>query len=170
MKKGSTFGKQTTSTLVIVDRGNKATSTTVSKFNTDIISEDELKSLKSTNYSNGNPIINPEKSIGNSILYEILYRVKSSKSKYILAWISIRSWENEDEIFFSLPEFDNSKFKFDKFIESYHDEPEVTVGMYTCRKCGSKETISASKQTRSADEPETVRVECLFCSFTWTMK
>lgn len=41
-------------------------------------------------------------------------------------------------------------------------------GFYTC-KCGSKKTSYYQQQTRGADEPMTVFIECLDCHNKWKM-
>lgn len=43
-------------------------------------------------------------------------------------------------------------------------------GIYSCRKCGSKETISIEKQVRSADEPATVLVSCIHCKHVFRIQ
>lgn len=45
----------------------------------------------------------------------------------------------------------------------------VVEGVNTCHKCGSKKTISYSKQTRSADEGTTVFCCCYICGNKWKM-
>jgi DNA-directed RNA polymerase subunit M/transcription elongation factor TFIIS len=40
----------------------------------------------------------------------------------------------------------------------------VVKGMFKCKKCGSDELIPEPKQTRAADEGETLFVECCNCS------
>jgi len=61
--------------------------------------------------------------------------------------------------------WNHSKFKevvdAQKEIFSYIENPyEVIDGMFNCPKCGSKKTISYSKQTRSADEGMSTFVFC----------
>lgn len=44
---------------------------------------------------------------------------------------------------------------------------EAVKGLFKCTKCGSEETISSQKQTRSADEPMTIFITCLKCGKKW---
>lgn len=52
----------------------------------------------------------------------------------------------------------------DEFIENPF---EVEEGVLQCSKCGSKRTISYSKQTRSADEPASTIATCIKCKNKW---
>ena len=40
------------------------------------------------------------------------------------------------------------------------EEDEYTCDMFTCGKCGTQKTKYYTKQTRSADEPETIFITC----------
>jgi DNA-directed RNA polymerase subunit M/transcription elongation factor TFIIS len=40
---------------------------------------------------------------------------------------------------------------------------ERKLGLYKCKKCGSRETNFSQFQSRSADEGMTTRIECLLC-------
>ncbi len=40
-------------------------------------------------------------------------------------------------------------------------------GGFKCRRCGSDKTQYQQKQTRSADEPMTVFIECMACGKRW---
>lgn len=52
----------------------------------------------------------------------------------------------------------------DDFIENPF---QVEEGVLECYKCGSKRTISYTKQTRSADEPASVIATCINCKNKW---
>jgi hypothetical protein len=58
----------------------------------------------------------------------------------------------------------NSFFEEDDFIENPF---QVEEGVLECYKCGSKRTISYTKQTRSADEPASVIATCINCKNKW---
>ena len=47
--------------------------------------------------------------------------------------------------------------------------PKISEGVVACRRCGSKKTLSSTKQTRSGDEPITVTVVCQDCGARWQM-
>lgn len=44
-----------------------------------------------------------------------------------------------------------------------------TTDLYQCKKCKEKKCISWQMQTRSADEPMTIFVQCTICSYTFKM-
>lgn len=134
------------------------------------ISTIQIEILKGLRYTTGDEMINPTKGIGNDLLYEILNRLKLGVKFDSLVIFFQANWDNEDEAYFALPDFDDARYAYNKWIESYHDEREVAEGVYTCPKCKGKETFSVSKQTRSADEPETVKVICTNCQNSWTFK
>jgi len=45
----------------------------------------------------------------------------------------------------------------------------ITTDLYKCKKCGSNKCISWQMQTRSADEPMTIFVECTICGNRFRM-
>lgn len=169
-RQGGTFQNVGPTTVRLTNISNKITGVTPitpTNYN-DIITPDQLNLLKSLRYIDGRYIINPEMQIGKELLYEVLYRVsKGVPFDLIFQFFQSDRWNNEDDIYFNLPEFNASKYQYIKYIESYHDEKEITEGIYTCPKCQSKETIGMSKQTRSSDEPETVKVVCTNCQHGW---
>ena len=46
-----------------------------------------------------------------------------------------------------------------------HDK--VTSGVYKCGKCGCDKTKQHEMQTRSADEPMTIFINCVECEYSW---
>ena len=69
-------------------------------------------------------------------------------------------------------QFDSFKFKNNK--EDLDEENrfimnpfEVEEGVLECSKCGSKKTLSYSKQMRGGDEGTTVMATCVNCHNSW---
>ena len=52
-------------------------------------------------------------------------------------------------------------------LDNFRRKKSTAKGLYTCRACGSKETVSVEKQLRSADEPMTLIITCVVCGKTW---
>ena len=48
-----------------------------------------------------------------------------------------------------------------------HDLDTVPDGAFQCSKCKSKKTTYTELQTRSADEPATLYIQCMACSKRW---
>lgn len=53
-----------------------------------------------------------------------------------------------------------------KQIEEKNKERETTT-LYKCSKCKKRKCVTEEKQTRAADEPATIFVECLECGNKW---
>ena len=47
--------------------------------------------------------------------------------------------------------------------------PIYTTDQFTCSKCKHNKCKTYSLQTRSADEPTTIFVNCINCDNTWRM-
>lgn len=60
-----------------------------------------------------------------------------------------------------------AKQKKELEMEANKAKDQEYEGIFTCRKCKSKKTTYYQLQTRSADEPMTVYVECKNCSNRW---
>jgi DNA-directed RNA polymerase subunit M/transcription elongation factor TFIIS len=48
-------------------------------------------------------------------------------------------------------------------LDALKEKEKGVTGVFHCPRCGSDKSRSARKQTRSADEPETIFVTCLAC-------
>ena len=49
----------------------------------------------------------------------------------------------------------------------YTKKPEVFTDEYKCHKCKTRKCTYYELQTRSADEPMTIFVNCLNCKYKW---
>ena len=81
---------------------------------------------------------------------------------------SLRRFTSLDDWTWNRPSM--SEIKNQAFIaeEGLKNKPvEAVKGLFKCTKCGSEETISSQKQTRSADEPMTIFITCLKCGKKW---
>lgn len=167
-RQGGTFQHIGPTTVKLTTASLKVATPQVVQINYgDVIELNQLETLKTLRYNDNREMINPSKGVGNELFYEILYRLKSGiPFESLLSFLNAK-WKDEDDAYFSFSEFDAARYMYIKFIESYHDEKEITEGIYTCPKCKSKETFSMSKQTRSADEPETTKVVCTNCTHSW---
>ena len=95
-------------------------------------------------------------------LYETIWLIKERGYEEALDFIT------KDDIFEN-PLLDKAKQKFYTDMNIYKTRVEVEAGE-KCRKCGSVETISVTKQTRSGDEISSIKIICLNCRFRWTVQ
>ena len=105
-------------------------------------------------------LINPK-----SILYKktIIKKLKNKTLSYY-DLIHFKPWElcNEEWKTFVDEQNANDKIIMDK-------TPIFTTTQFTCSKCKNNECKTYSLQTRSADEPTTIFVNCIKCDNTWRM-
>jgi len=53
-----------------------------------------------------------------------------------------------------------------KEIEEHKKSNQATSSVYKCTKCKERKSVITQKQTRSADEPATLYIECKSCGYT----
>lgn len=154
-------------------------STKLNPFEKLLIDNPQIRSyynqLKEIKYNTGKLVFEAPMSPGTSeVLYNILYKIKTyfnankvSEIEALMENFLKGDFSTDDQMFYSFDEFEVPRYKYNKQIESYFDKREIETGLYTCKKCQSKETVSEEKQTRARDEGETVRVICLACGNAW---
>jgi len=79
--------------------------------------------------------------------------------------LAMKPWEMKPELWEAA--FDAVAKRELRNSEYNPDPATVPDGAYTCGKCKSKKTSFYMVQTRSADEPSTVFVQCLMCRTRW---
>lgn len=105
-------------------------------------------------------ILHPESKLYNINLVE---NVKSEKiSVYEL--INLKPWDLCKDIWKDIIEEQN---KTDKIVMD--KTPIYTTDQFVCSKCKNNKCKTYSLQTRSADEPTTIFVNCIKCDNTWRM-
>ncbi len=110
------------------------------------------------------------KSVYNSKIQDIYYNLNPLNSPTLL----IRILKKEipiDKIPFASPEELNPTswekiIKKRDFIE-HKKNNMATSDAYECRKCKQRKCKVYSLQTRSADEPMTIFVQCEVCNYSW---
>ena len=105
-------------------------------------------------------IINPKSSVYNKVI------VDDIKKKRIKPYdlINNNPWELYTEHWKEIVDEQN---KTDKIV--IDKTPIFTTTQFTCSKCKNNECKTYSLQTRSADEPTTIFVNCIKCNNTWKM-
>jgi len=110
------------------------------------------------------------KSVYNSKIQDIYYNLNPLNSPKLLISILKRELPLE-KIPFASPEELNptsweSIIKKRNFIE-HKKNNMATSDAYECRKCKQRKCKVYSLQTRSADEPMTIFVQCEVCNYSW---
>lgn len=110
------------------------------------------------------------KSIYKSKIQDIYYNLSPMNSPTLLASILNKKitlnhipYMNPEEL---NPNCWNSIIKRRDFIE-YKKNNMATSDAYECRKCKQRKCKVYSLQTRSADEPMTIFVQCEVCNYSW---
>tara|TARA_Y100000741_G_C18245801_1_gene555496 strand:- start:824 stop:1288 length:465 start_codon:yes stop_codon:yes gene_type:complete len=124
------------------------------------------------NYSENNKIIYMNKL---KYLFELLHPesklyntnlIKNIKSEKISVYdlINLKPWDLCKDIWKDIIEEQN---KTDKIVMD--KTPIYTTDQFVCSKCKNNKCKTYSLQTRSADEPTTIFVNCIKCDNTWRM-
>ena len=145
----------------------------INLFNTFIKSKsDHLFEEQLFHYSNNNvnkylekakylfELFNPKSTQYNKILVSKLKKNKITPNDLI----HLQPWELCKEHWEQILEEQN---KTDKIV--IDKTPTFTTTKFTCSKCKNNECKTYSLQTRSADEPTTIFVNCIKCDNTWKM-
>lgn len=105
-------------------------------------------------------VINPKSSVYNKSVVNDIKKKKLTPYQFI----NYQPWELYTEHWKDIVEEQN---KTDKII--IDKTPVFTTTQFTCSKCKNNECKTYSLQTRSADEPTTIFVNCIKCNNTWKM-
>ena len=134
--------------------------------------QDKIGTLMSTSLSNGEQILGQSPHFDYEILDFVFSRVRRNNKQqnqekilnYLLRLFRKKP-ERREDILFDLVVFKDERSKNIKEVESYLQSAEPEENVFECSKCGSKKTTITSDQTRSADEPMTVKIHCGACGF-----
>lgn len=69
----------------------------------------------------------------------------------------------------SLPSLEINRINFNIEKDIFRNKPLLGKGLFKCKWCKSNNTEDYELQTRSADEPSTVKVNCRDCGKQWKM-
>ena len=98
----------------------------------------------------------------NNSLYEAMEYYNETKSI-----VDTFRYINNGETVWEHKNFDDLKIKQKEHDDFILNPFEVSEGVLECNNCGSKQTISSTKQTRSGDESMTVFAYCVKCNSSW---
>lgn len=136
-----------------------------------LVTQEQAITLTSLRFSNGEVVMEPSDkyfsyeivNMLNKINYEVVYNFLSTD------WIGVfgNIPDIRRKILFDNPLLSSAKDKQLLDMEIFRRRIDVVEGGVKCKKCGSDNTISMEKQTRSADEPMTIMVTCQQCRHHW---
>ena len=136
----------------------------------ELVSDSEAKTLSELKFKSGENILTFQ---DKNFLYEIVWlldKVGYEKTYNFLStdWEKVFGTQNiRKKMLFENPLLAPARDQFLLYMEVFKSKLEVSAGE-KCKKCGSENTISISAQTRSADEAQTIKIQCLDCKFRWT--
>lgn len=126
----------------------------------------DLTELRRLRYTSKEPILDPVE-LDEEVTYYIANLISKDGSVNTLEYLKNHQFKDRFELLTDDAAYNISKVAMELELETYYVPFEVEAGMYVCPRCKSNKTISLNKQTRSADEGETIRVTCTECSFAW---
>ena len=138
---------------------------------TPLVDYNQALSLESLKFQRGDNILTLE---DRPFVYEIVEMLTAFDFTIVYNFLNA-GWEKvfgsetdlRRKIIFENPLLEKSKDKMAMDMEIYRSKVEVAMGAYNCKKCQSSETLTVSRQIRSADEPATIMVSCLQCQHKW---
>jgi DNA-directed RNA polymerase subunit M/transcription elongation factor TFIIS len=132
--------------------------------------KDRIGSLLSATLEDGEHILGQSPYFDYEIVDFVFARLRRDKSeenqKKIVNYLFRlfrHGYSKREDILFDLVMFKNQKAKNVDEAESYLQSAEPEEDVFECTKCGSKKTTITAAQTRSADEPMTVKIACGAC-------
>lgn len=144
-----------------------------------ILSKHEINNLVNLNFQDGTKILSLDTPLDKGFFLDIIWLMATLGYDPIFNFLN-HDWEKilkippntsntlrRKKILFDNPIF--GKNKNDLYLELYYFKHPVliTEGAIECPKCGSMETLSSIRQTRSADEPSSIFVTCIECGNRW---
>ena len=139
---------------------------------TPIVNYNESLALTSLKFQRGDHILTLE---DRYFVYEIVNMLNTLDYVVVYNFLAT-NWESifgsgpnlRKKILFENPLLSKSRDRLELDMEIFRSRVEVSKGAVDCKRCGSEETLSVERMTRSADEPMTIRVTCLQCKYKWT--
>jgi len=131
------------------------------------LTSNQISDLLSIRYSNGQPVITLQ---DRDILYEMMNLINKIGWEEGYRYLVQSTFPDKTSVILENPLLQKERQQLYADMENYRNRPITGKGAYKCGKCGSEETISAEKQTRSADEPMTVHVTCTACNNRWRVQ
>ena len=99
---------------------------------------------------------------------EIYNLLLNNKSKFLINALELKKIDPTKIAYMKPDELNPDKYEKiikKKEIEDFKKKNVPTSSAYKCSKCGEKKITITERQTRAADEPTTVYMECNACGY-----
>ena len=123
-------------------------------YNNEKLTDDQVDKLLSLELDDGKIATKPQ------LLVEIINLLK--KHDFNTAMDNIIGATSKDVVL-NLPSLEKERESLRLEFDALQSKLEVQEGLYSCSRCGSKNTRSLYKQIRGGDEGETLFVRCTNC-------
>ncbi|MNL13397.1 Transcription factor S-II (TFIIS) [compost metagenome] len=132
--------------------------------NGEMLNDEQISALMNLSFGENNYMLSMSR---RPLLYEIMNTLSKFGFDITYNYLSSTSFANANEVILRGPAMSKTGDMALFDLNNYRMKQITSKGIHKCKSCGSKETISSEKQTRSADEPTTVKVECIHCGKKW---
>lgn len=102
--------------------------------------------------------------LSNDVLYEIMNHLDIIFDDLKLYY---RKYDNYTDLIWNQDSFNEAKENIKMEIIRAKFKPSGITDFGNCRQCRSKNLHVVEKQLRSADEPSSFLITCLYCNFHW---
>lgn len=153
----------------------------VDKNGNKLLDEQQISELLELKFSDNVEILSIQTSGDKGFTFDIIWLIDELGYEAVYEFLA-KDWEKLLKLEEATNEYKRRRILYENpifgknrdnlLIELFYFKNPVLIseGAVECRKCGSKETLSASKQTRSADEPTDIKVTCLHCGEHWKVQ
>jgi len=132
--------------------------------NVPLLTTVQIEQLVSLNLLKGVPLISLE---NRPFLYEIIALIQELGFNATYNYIASQNSVSINDLIFNSPLLTRAHDKVLIDADSIRIKVDAVESVFTCKRCGSKRTIQAERQVRSADEPMTIFVTCVDCGNSW---
>lgn len=130
-----------------------------------ILTKEEIQSLLSLTFGNGEKMFQPEQQ---DFTYEFVHLIElygfDSVFLYLSAFTDSKPNKNlRKDILLNHEVFNDARNHLYTEINDFKNPVKIIEGGVSCVFCGSDDTVTPMKQTRSGDEGQLVKTICLSC-------
>lgn len=134
--------------------------------NTVLITQENANMLSQLRFADGSSFLSSRYP---DFVYQLIAIVAAVGFDNTYAFLTSKvSWLNPHEVLRMSPLTEGARRVEQQELIKYRPIPKE--GFYECKYCGSNETVTTEKQSRSGDEAMSQKVQCLSCKRRWTVQ